>query len=237
MQNIAVLGSDGAVGAELTSRLESEGCSVAKGARETTNTSDTIEVDAADEASVTSFFKAANTQLGSINGLAVCVGSILLKPLHLTKPEQFIKTIEQNLTSAYLASREAVKYMIKDGGSIVLVSSAAAHIGLQNHEAISAAKAGIEGLARSAAATYARSGIRFNCVAPGLVESKMSAAIINNESALKQSRMMHPIGRIGNAKDIASAIFWLLSPEQSWVTGQVINVDGGLASLKTLQRA
>ena len=236
MQNIAVIGSNGAVGKALIAQLESSGCNIARGARNGVGYEGTIPIEATDEDSVTAFFRDANEAMGRIDGVAVCVGSILIRPLHLTKPDQFLHTLHQNLTSAYLASREAIQYMKKEGGSIVLVSSAAAQIGLQNHEAIAAAKAGVEGLARSAAATYASLGIRFNCVAPGLVESGMSAHITASEAALKQSCMMHPLGRIGRPEEVARAIAWLLSPEQSWVTGQVIKVDGGLASLKTFQR-
>jgi NAD(P)-dependent dehydrogenase (short-subunit alcohol dehydrogenase family) len=121
---------------------------------------------------------------------------------------------------------------MKQGGSIVLVSSAAARVGLANHEAIAAAKAGVIGLALSAAATYAPRGIRVNCVAPGLVRTPLTSRITENEAALKGSLAMHALGRIGEASDVASAMEWLLDPAQAWVTGQVIGVDGGLASLR-----
>ena len=114
---------------------------------------------------------------------------------------------------------------------MVLVSSAAATIGMPNHEAIAAAKAGIEGLVRSAAATYAGSSIRFNAVAPGLVKSKMTERLWNNETTASNSIQMHALGRLGEPDDIAAAIDWLLSTESSWITGQVLGVDGGLASV------
>jgi len=85
---------------------------------------------------------------------------------------------------------------------------------------------------RSAAATYASSGIRVNAVAPGLVDTPLSRSITTNEAALKASIAMHPLGRIGMPEDIASAVHWLLGPDSAWVTGQVIGVDGGLAGLK-----
>ena len=115
----------------------------------------------------------------------------------------------------------------------MLLSSAAAAIGLPNHEAIAAAKAGVSGLARSAAATYAPYGIRVNAVSPGLVDTPMSRSITTNELARKASIAMHPLGRLGTADDIAEAICWLLTPQSAWVTGQVIGVDGGLATLKS----
>ncbi len=122
--------------------------------------------------------------------------------------------------------------MKADGGSVVLVSSAAARIGLANHEAIAAAKAGLEGLARSAAATYARQRIRFNVVAPGLVRTPLTQGLVASELAEKASLAMHPLGRLGEPGDVARAIAWLLDPAQSWITAQVLGVDGGLADVK-----
>ena len=114
----------------------------------------------------------------------------------------------------------------------MLMSSAAARIGLANHEAIAAAKAGIIGLAQSASATYAAKNIRFNVVAPGLVDTPLAAGITRSPVMKKASEAMHPLGRIGQPDEIASVIEWLLSSDSSWVTGQVIGVDGGLSSVR-----
>jgi NAD(P)-dependent dehydrogenase (short-subunit alcohol dehydrogenase family) len=123
--------------------------------------------------------------------------------------------------------------MSAHGGSIVLLSTAAARIGLANHEAISAAKAGVEGLALAAAASYASKGIRINCVAPGMTRTPLSAKLLQNEVMAKASASMHALGRIGEPNEIASAIEWLLDPEQSWVTAQVLGVDGGLSRIRS----
>jgi NAD(P)-dependent dehydrogenase (short-subunit alcohol dehydrogenase family) len=117
-------------------------------------------------------------------------------------------------------------------GSVVLVASAAATTGLANHEAIAASKAGIIGLARSAAATYASRGLRFNVVAPGLVRTPLTARITGNPAAEKASTAMHALGRLGEPDDIADAIAWLLGGSSSWITGQALGVDGGLASVR-----
>ena len=114
----------------------------------------------------------------------------------------------------------------------MLVSSVAARIGLANHEAIAAAKAGIIGLTLAAAASYAERGIRVNCVAPGLVRTPLTARLTATEAALKVSAAMHPLGRIGEPGDVAAAIAWLLDPQQSWITGQVLGIDGGLATIQ-----
>jgi NAD(P)-dependent dehydrogenase (short-subunit alcohol dehydrogenase family) len=170
---------------------------------------------------------------GAIGGVVNCVGSILLKPAHLTTKGELDDTLARNLYTAFATVRAAAAKMRKSGGSIVLLSSAAARLGLANHEAIAAAKAGVVGLALSAAATYAAQGIRVNVVAPGLVDTPMSERITSNETSLRASVAMHPLGRIGKPDDVAATIQWLLMPESSWITGQVIGVDGGLGSLKT----
>ena len=118
------------------------------------------------------------------------------------------------------------------GGSVVLCSSVAAQRGLINHEAIAAAKAGVEGLALAAAASYARYGVRVNCVAPGLTRTNLTRALTQNENVARTSAALHPLGRIGEPAEVASAICWLLDQEQCWVTGQVIGVDGGLGRIQ-----
>jgi NAD(P)-dependent dehydrogenase (short-subunit alcohol dehydrogenase family) len=118
-----------------------------------------------------------------------------------------------------------------------LVSSAAARLGLANHEAIAAAKAGVIGLTLSAAATYAPKRIRVNAVAPGLVRTPLTARITGSESALEASTSLHALGRIGEPDEVAGAIAWLLDPAQSWITGQVLGIDGGLATVCSRARA
>ena len=116
---------------------------------------------------------------------------------------------------------------------MLFFSSAAGRIGLANHEAIAAAKAGVIGLTLSAAATYAARGLRVNCVAPGLVHTKMSEKITSNPSAEAFSKALHPLGRLGTPDDIGALAALLLSEDSSWITGQVFGVDGGLGTLKT----
>jgi NAD(P)-dependent dehydrogenase (short-subunit alcohol dehydrogenase family) len=157
----------------------------------------------------------------------------LLKAAHLTSLEEWNAVITTNLTSAFAVVSSAAKAMRQRGGSIVLVSSAAARIGLANHEAIAAAKAGVSGLTLSAAATYASKGIRVNAVAPGLVRTALTERIGKNAKSAEASQAMHALGRLGEPADVASCITWLLDPANAWVTGQVIGIDGGLASLRS----
>lgn len=170
---------------------------------------------------------------GRLDGIANCVGSLLLKPAHSTSAAEWLSTCATNLTTAFAIVRAGARAMMDAGGSVVLVSSAAARIGFANHEAIAAAKAGVIGLTLSAAATYAARRIRVNCVAPGLVRTPMTERLTSNEVSLKASTSMHPLGRIGEPEDVAAAIEWLLCSEQSWITGQVLGIDGGLGSVRS----
>ena len=169
---------------------------------------------------------------GQVDGVVNCAGSLLLKPAHLTSAEEWSETIETNLTSAFAVVRAAGRVMA-GGGSVVLLSSAAARIGLSNHEAIAAAKAGVIGLTLSAAATYSSRGLRVNAVAPGLVSTPMTKRITGNPNASKASAALHALGRLGEAEDVARMIAMLLDPRQSWITGQVFGVDGGLSTVRS----
>ena len=165
-----------------------------------------------------------------IKGLVNCIGSILIKPLHGTSLEEFNDVITTNLFSSYFLLASFARRM-KDG-SAIFFSSVAGSKGLSNHEAISAAKAGIEGFARSAAATYAKDNLRVNVIAPSIMDSNMSQKILSSDTAREVSKNMHPISKIGDTDDILPVIKWLLSPQTKWVTGQTIHVDGGLSTVK-----
>ena len=182
------------------------------------------EIDAA--------FAKALELFSSIHGATNLVGSIILKPAHLTTDEELEETLSLNTRSAFYTVRAAAKAMMASGGSIVLASTVAAQIGLINHEAIATAKGAVNGLVLSAAATYAPKNIRVNAVAPGLVRTPLSSKITSSELALKASTAMHPLGRVGEPDDVAACIAWLLDPATTWVTGQIIGIDGGLGRVK-----
>lgn len=187
-------------------------------------------VDAARFAEVEAVAARAAAEFGRLDGVACCVGSLLLKPAHLTSEEELDQTLAANVRTAFAAVRAGAR-SLPAGGAVAFCSSAAARIGLPNHEAIAAAKAAVEGLARSAAATYAPK-LRVNAVAPGLVRTPLAARITGSEPALKASTALHAMGRVGEAEDVARALGFLLDPAQSWVTGQVVGVDGGLGAVR-----
>ncbi|MBX9690243.1 MAG: SDR family oxidoreductase [Candidatus Obscuribacterales bacterium] len=236
-----VLGAAGGVGSELVKRLRLRGARVIRAVRNiepaalepSSDSSPLIEFDACDMKQMQDCFDTARNFYGRLDGVACCVGSILLKPAHLTSDQDWQSIISVNLSSAFAAVKFASKIMMGRGGSIVLVSSCAARFGLPNHEAIAAAKAGVEGLVRSAAATYSRHQIRVNCVSPGMLKTKLTQSIRSNEMQLQASTEMHPLGRIGEAADVAALMDWLLGDESGWVTGQCIAVDGGLSSMRS----
>lgn len=236
---IVVFGGAGGIGSELTRQLVRAGRQVLAAGRDQQKLAalaaeldlPTIAVDAADPATFDAAVQAAVEQFGAVSGVANCIGSLLLKPAHSTSDQQWQETLQTNLGSAFAAVRAAAKVMRNDGGAVALVSSAAAQIGLPSHEAIAAAKAGVEGLVRAAAATYASRGIRVNAVAPGMVKSPLTREIWSNETAAASSLQLHALGRFGEPRDIAAALAWLLDPQNSWVTGQIIGVDGGLSSV------
>jgi 3-oxoacyl-[acyl-carrier protein] reductase len=236
-----ILGGSGGIGSAVARNLVGGGAKVALAARgverleslaaELGNATTDV-VDATDMGAVENFVRSTADANQGVDGIVNCVGSILLKAAHQTKEDEWRHTIAANLDSAFATVRAGAKVMGRSGGSIVLMSSSAARVGLPSHEAIAAAKAGVIGLARSAAATYAGKGIRVNAVAPGLVDTPMSAGITSNELMLKASTAMHPLGRIGTPEEVASVITWLLSDSAGWVTGQVIGIDGGLGTIR-----
>ena len=229
-----IIGGGGGIGRALVKEIDNTDHKITLISRSKENHAglnvNSLEGDARDIDALCHLVKECSSET-PITGMVCLAGSIILKPAHLTSSQEWIDTINVNLTTAF-ASVKAATQNIKSGGSIVLVSTVAARTGLSNHEAISAAKAGVEGLMRSTAATYSSRKIRCNCIAPGLVDTPLAERITKSERALEHSKKMHPLGRIGTPKDIASAIEWLLSERSSWITGQVIGIDGGLGSTR-----
>ena len=165
-----------------------------------------------------------------IDGLAFCVGSIDLKPLKLTKKSDFMQSFNLNLISATEVIRSLADNLKKNKGSIILFSTVAVKQGFPNHAIVSSAKGAIEGLTLALAAEFAPN-IRVNCIAPSLTNSKMSNFLLKNEKVAEGIAKMHPLKRIGEGSDTASVARFLLTKESSWITGQVVGVDGGRSSV------
>ena len=165
-----------------------------------------------------------------INGLAYCVGSIDLKPIKLTKKSDFMQSFSLNLISATEIIKNTAENLKKNKGSIVLFSTVAVRRGFTNHSIVSSAKGAIEGLTVSLAAEFAPN-IRVNCIAPSISKSKIANFILKNEKMADSIAKMHPLKRVGEGSDSASVANFLLSDNSSWITGQILGVDGGRSSL------
>lgn len=227
MARFLVIAASSGIGQATVSLLKDAGHSVFTTARDNSKITPNAVLDATDFDAVSTVFQ----QAGALDGVVNCSGSLLLKSAHLTDKAQYYSVIDASLTTAFATVRAAGKHMSK-GGSVVLVSSAAAMEGLAKHEAIAAAKAGILGLTLSAAATYAGQNLRINAVAPGLTETPLTSALTGNATSRKVSEAMHALGRLGQPEDVARAIVFLLDPANSWITGQVLAVDGGLSRVR-----
>ena len=236
-----IIGGSGGIGSNLARRMSDNGWKVIISARNIENLNlvsdgkpiDSLIVDATNADDVQEKAKHINQTYGSLDAVVNSVGSIFLRPLHATSSEQFMETINQNLVTSFNVIRATAKLMMRgNGGRIVLFSSAAASLGMPNHAAISAAKAGVEGLARAAASDYAKRGIRVNVISPGLVDTPLSSHLLASEQSRKISEDMHPVGKIGEPDDIASVAEWLITSAPEWMTGDIIPVDGGLTNLK-----
>tara|TARA_B110000967_G_scaffold41678_1_gene41567 strand:+ start:2045 stop:2761 length:717 start_codon:yes stop_codon:yes gene_type:complete len=166
----------------------------------------------------------------SIKGVAYCVGSIDLKPLQRVSESDLHNCMKLNLYSAIEVIKGFQDELKKSSGSIVLFSSVAAQKGFTNHTIIASAKAAIEGLTVTLAAEFAPY-IRVNCIAPSLTSSKISRSMLKSPVVAEALAKAHPMKKLGEGKDSAALAKFLLSEDSSWVTGQVIGVDGGRSSL------
>jgi NAD(P)-dependent dehydrogenase (short-subunit alcohol dehydrogenase family) len=231
-----IFGATGAIGSSLAHQLKESGQDahlVARNEDELKSISDNLGftftvVDVLEEGFIDKV--KSDTSEFDISGLAYCVGSIDLKPLKRVTESDLNQCMKLNLYSAIEAIKGFQDDLKKNYGSIVLFSSVAAQKGFTNHTIIASAKAALEGLTVTLAAEFAPS-IRVNCIAPSLTNSKISQSMLKSEVVAEALAKAHPLKRLGEGKDSASIAKFLLSDESSWVTGQIIGVDGGRSRL------
>lgn len=169
----------------------------------------------------------------TIDGFVYCPGSINLRPFKGLTSEAFEKDFQINVLGAINSLKSVLSNLSNSGnGSIVFFSTVAVQTGMPFHSSVASSKGAIEGLTRSLAAEFAPK-IRVNAIAPSLVDTPLASKFLNNESKLEKANERHPLGRIGNAKEIAQAAVFLLGSESSWMTGKVLQLDGGIGNLKT----
>ena len=169
----------------------------------------------------------------TIDGFVYCPGSINLRPFKGLTSEAFEKDFQINVLGAINSLKSVLSNLSNSGnGSVVFFSTVAVQTGMPFHSSVASSKGAIEGLTRSLAAEFAPK-IRVNAIAPSLVDTPLASKFLNNESKLEKANERHPLGRIGNAKEIAQAAVFLLGSESSWMTGKVLQLDGGIGNLKT----
>jgi NAD(P)-dependent dehydrogenase (short-subunit alcohol dehydrogenase family) len=229
-----IFGATGSVGSSLAEQLKNSGKDVHLVAR---NESEVKAIAKKLGCSYTvadvledGFIEKVKSDINEIKGIAYCVGSIDLKPLRMVTEADMNKCMKLNLYSAIEAIKGFQEILKKNKGSVVLFSTVAAQRGFTNHTIIASAKAAVEGLTVTLAAEFAPN-IRVNCVAPSLSKSKIAEPMLKNPAVAEGIAKAHPLKRLGEGKDSAALAKFLITEDSSWVTGQVIAVDGGRSKL------
>ena len=233
-EKYVIFGATGSIGSSLAEQLKNSGNDihlVGRNESELSSVSEKLGCSHTVAAVLEDgFIEKVKSDISEIKGLAYCVGSIDLKPLRMINEQDFQKCMKLNLYSAVEVIKGYQESLKKNKGSIVLFSTVAAQRGFTNHAIIASAKAAVEGLTVSLAAEFAPN-IRVNCVAPSLTKSKIAEPMLKNTAIAEGIAKAHPLKRIGEGQDSASLAKFLISEDSSWITGQVIAVDGGRSRL------
>ena len=235
-----ITGASGGIGRALARQLHARGCRVAVVGRDAGRLADVeaavrIAADTTTPEGAALAIAACQEALGAAPILlAHCVGNTLIAPLHRTKLEGYREVMRVNLDSAMFMLQAFVAALQGGPGAAVFASSVVARIGVANHEAIAAAKGGVEALVRSAAATYAAQGLRVNAVAPGMTETPLTAGMLKMPAMREGAARQYPLGGVQTADQVADVMAWLLGDGAARLTGQVIAVDGGFTTVRPL---
>jgi NAD(P)-dependent dehydrogenase (short-subunit alcohol dehydrogenase family) len=166
-----------------------------------------------------------------LHGFVYCPGSINLKPFKMLRQNHFEEDLQINFLSLVKVTRQVLPLLVKSGkGSVVYFSTVAVGRGMPFHTSVAASKGAIEGFAKALAAEYAPT-LRINVVAPSLVDTPLAGRLLNSEDKKEKMGELHPLKRVGTTQDIASITKFLLGDESTWITGQVLGVDGGKSTL------
>jgi len=229
-----IFGATGSVGSSLAEQLKNSGNDIHLVARNESEVKAIAEklgcsytvADVLEDG----FIEKVKSDINDIKGVAYCVGSIDLKPLRMVTEADMNKCMKLNLYSAIEVIKGFQESLKKNKGSVVLFSTVAAQRGFTNHTIIASAKAAVEGLTVTLAAEFAPN-IRVNCIAPSLSKSKIAEPMLKNPTIAEGIAKAHPLKRLGEGKDSAALAKFLITEESSWITGQIVAVDGGRSKL------
>ena len=229
-----IFGATGSIGSSLAEQMVNSGFNVhlvGRSESETKNISEKLGCTfTIADVLENGFIEEVKNDISEVKGVAYCVGSIDLKPLRMVTEDDFNKCMKLNLYSAVEVIKGYQESLKKNKGSVVLFSTVAAQRGFTNHTIIASTKAAVEGLTVSLAAEFAPN-IRVNCIAPSLTNSKIAEPMLKNKALADGIAKAHPLKRLGEGKDSASLAKFLITDDSSWVTGQIIAVDGGRSKL------
>ena len=223
-KNIVIIGGSSGIGKEILEALENLGANTFAYSKSRTD---------ANRFDATKGGESLHELPEKIHGVVYCPGSITLKPFHRLTVEDFQQDLDINFLGAVRVLQDCFKALKNSkGASVVLFSTVAAQTGLVFHSSIAGAKGAVESLTRSLAAEWAPLQIRVNAVAPSLTDTPLASSLLSTDDKKEGAKKRHPLGRYGDAKDIAEAALYLLSDKSSWVTGQVLHVDGGMSVIR-----
>ena len=186
-----------------------------------------VSVNVKNTIDIENLFKKTIEKFGKLDILVNNAGIAPAKPIDLMTDEDWENTISINLSGPFKCTREALKYMKENGGSIINTSSFVSLYGSTTQASYSASKAGLNGLTKSNAKELGKFGIRVNAVAPGVVMTDMVKDNVNDQ-VIERMKMMTPIGRPSEVSDLVGIYVYLASDESLTTTGTIINIDGGL---------
>lgn len=240
MKTCLITGASGGVAVALAENLRTQGWKLALASRnvdklEAHASEGIIAADVSTETGAEMAVQTTTEFFGALPDAVVnCAGAILIAPVARTTEVQYRACLSANLDTAFFTAKAYASALqkAKQSGSLILFSSVAAASGVTNHAAIAIAKGGIEALTRSLAADFSSTGLRVNTIAPGLMQTPATERMVGNEAAAKQIAAQYPLGRYGQASDAANLAAFLISDQATWISGQIISVDGGFSAVR-----